>query len=177
MVVPDPGMKIRKNIMTDTTDIVRRHVEAVTAMLLGNRILQPGAMIVAGELTGADGPVALARLATAMGRDIVFLAFGDTADGYRLTDVAIVAMRGGICHVQMGCRLYLPATGARAVILPQSHVRGHFRLSPGELLQIDRKPVDVEDGVARAAARLATLVERGVKLDGRAVINTYPLVA
>ncbi len=112
MVVPDPGMKIRKNIMNDTTDIVRRHVEAVTAMLLGNRILQPGAMIVAGELTGADGPVALGRLATAMGKDIVFLAFGDTADGYRLTDIAIVAMRAGICHVQMGCRLYLPATGA-----------------------------------------------------------------
>ncbi len=163
--------------MTYQTTIVRRHVEAVTAMLLGNRILQPGAMIVAGELTGADGPIALGRLATAMGRDIVFLAFGDTADGYRLTDIAIVAMRGGICHVQMGCRLYLPKAGNRAVMLPQSHVRGHFRLSPGELLQIDRKPADVDDGVTRAAARLATLVEDGVKLDGRAVINTYPLVA
>lgn len=178
MVVPDPGMKMRKNIMTiDKIEIVRRHVEAVTELLLGNRMLKPGAMIIAGELTGGDGTIALGQLAQAMGKDIAFLAFGDTADGYRLNDVSIVAVRNGICHVQPGCRLYLPKAGVRATILPQPHVRGHFRLSPGELIQVDRKPADVEDGVARAATRLARLVAQGVNLDGRAIINTYPLAA
>jgi hypothetical protein len=177
MVVPDPGMKIRKNIMTNKTDIVRHHVEAVTKMLLGNRTLKPGAMIIAGEVTSSDGTIALGQMAMALGKDIVFLAFGDTATGYGLIDIATAAVRGGICHVQAGCHLYLPKAGTRAMILPQPHVRGHFRLSPGELIQIDRKPADVEDGVARATARLARLVAQGVDLDGRAVIKTYPLAA
>jgi hypothetical protein len=177
-MVPDPGMKIRKNTMTiDKTEIVRRHIEAATHMLLGNRTLQPGAMIIAGELTGMDGQIALAQLAKRLGKDLVFLTFADTADGYCLTDISIVAVRYGICHAQMGCRVYLPKSCARAVILPQAHVRGFFRLAPGELLHIDRKPANIEDGVARAAARLAKLVARGVHLDGRAVINTYPLAA
>ena len=161
----------------DKTDIVRRHVEAVTQLLLGNRTLKPGAMIIAGEVAGDDGPIALARMAQAVGKDIVFLAFGDTATGYGLTEVMIGAVRNGICHVQPGCHLYLLKAGTRAMILPQPHVRGFFRLSPGELIQVDRKPTDVEDGVARAAARLARLVAQGVDLDGRAVINTYPLAA
>lgn len=177
-MVPDPGMKIRKNTMTiDKTEIVRRHVAAVTQMLVGNRTLQPGAMIIAGEMAGIEGRLALARLAETSGKDIVFLGFADSAEGYGLTNISIVAARDGICHGQTDCRLYLSKTGARAVILPQPHVRGLFRLSPNELLHIDRKPADVEDGVARATARLAKLVERGVQLDGRAVINTYPLAA
>jgi hypothetical protein len=174
-MVPDPGMKIRKNTMTiDKTEIVRRHIEAATQMLLGNRTLKPGALIIAGELTGIEGRLALARLAETSGKDIVFLGFADTADGYGLTNISIVAARDGICHGQTDCQMYLPKTGARAVILPQPHVRGFFRLSPGELIHVDRKPADVEEGVARAAVRLATLVARGVHLEGRAVINTYP---
>lgn len=161
----------------EKTEIVRRHVEAVTQMLLGNRTLQPGAMIIAGELTGGNGPISIARMAHASSKDIVFLAFGDTASGYALTDIFIVAVRNGICHVQPGCRLYLSTTGARAMILPQPNVRGHFRLSPGELIHLDRKPTDTENGVVRASARMNILIERGVQLDSRAVINTFPLAA
>lgn len=175
MVVPDPGMKIRKNTMTDKTEIVRRHVEAVTQMLLGNRTLMPGAMVVAGEVTGGDGPIVLAQMAQSIGKDIVFLAFGDTESGYALVDITIVAVRNGICHVQPGCRLYLSKAGARAIILPQPHVRGHFRLAPSELVQRERKPDDIANGVARAEAQLAHLVDHGVQLGGRAVINTYPM--
>ena len=177
MVVPDPGMKIRKNTMTDKTEIVRRHVEAVTQMLLGNRTLMPGAMIVAGEVTGGDGPIILAQMAKAVSKDIVFLAFGDTASGYALVEITIVAKRNGICHVQPGCRLYLSPAGARALILPQPHVRGHFRLAPGELIQIERKPDDIANGVTRAEARLAKLANSGVELGGRAAVNTYSTAA
>nr|WP_314472535.1 hypothetical protein [uncultured Sphingomonas sp.] len=63
------------------------------------------------------------------------------------------------------------------MLLPKPNVRGHFRLAPGELMHVDRKPADIEDGVVRATARLAQLVERGVDLDGRAIINTYPVAA
>nr|WP_314472213.1 hypothetical protein [uncultured Sphingomonas sp.] len=53
----------------ENTEIVRRHVEAVTQMLLGNRTLQPGAMIIAGELTDGSGRMALAQMADALGKD------------------------------------------------------------------------------------------------------------
>ncbi len=70
MVIPELGMKMRKNAMTaENTEIVRRHVEAVTQMLLGNRTLQPGAMIIAGELTDGSGRMALAQMADALGKD------------------------------------------------------------------------------------------------------------
>ncbi|RDE05972.1 hypothetical protein [Sphingomonas aracearum] len=141
--------------------------------------LAPGVAVAALGVTTAEAVALIdhGQMAQALGKDIIFIACGDTETGYGLTEVMIAAVRNGICHVQSGCSLYLPKAGARAVILPQPHVRGHFRLAPGELIQIDRKPADVEDGVARAGARMARLVAHGVDLDGRAVINTYPLAA
>ncbi len=154
-------------------ETVRRHVAAVTHMLLCNRTMKPGAAIIAGDALGIEGRLALARQANVSGHDLVYLHFGDTAEGYGLTTISIVVARDGICLGQTDCRLYLPKAGARAMILPQAHVRGLFRLSPGELLHIDRKPADAEDGIARARTRLAKLVSRGVSVVGRAEINTY----
>ena len=156
-------------------ETVRRHVAAVTQMLLCNRAMKPGAAIIAGDALGIEGrlALALAHQANVSGRDLVYLHFSDTPIGYGLTNISIVVARDGICLGQTDCRLYLPKAGARAMILPQAHVRGLFRLSPGELLHIDRKPADAEDGIARARARLAKLVSRGVSVFGRAEINTY----
>ena len=154
-------------------ETVRRHVAAVTQMLLCNRTMKPGAAIIAGDAVGIEGRLALARQANVSGHDLVYLHFSDTPIGYGLTNISIVVARDGICLGQTDCRLYLPKAGARAMILPQAHVRGLFRLSPGELLHIDRKPADAEDGIARARARLAKLVARGVSVVGRADINTY----
>ncbi|MDF2496105.1 hypothetical protein [Sphingomonas sp.] len=158
----------------ENTEIVRRHVEAATQMLLGNGTLRPGAMIIAGETDGGEGRLALAHMAKASGKDVIFLAFKETEGGYRLIDMMIAAVRSGICHLQTGCQLYLSKAGARAVILPQAHVRGHFRLSPGELVHLNRKPADIADGIRRAGARLARLTQCGVELNGRVVITTYP---
>jgi hypothetical protein len=158
-------------------ETVRRHVPAVTQMLLCNRTMKPGAAIIAGDAVGIEGRLALAHQANVSGHDLVYLHFGDTPIGYGLTNISIVVARDGICLGQTDCRLYLPKAGARAMILPQAHVRGLFRLSPGELLHIDRKPADAEDGIARARARLAKLVARGVSVVGRAEINTYAQAA
>jgi hypothetical protein len=153
-------------------ETVRRHVAAVTQMLLCNRTMKPGAAIIAGDAVGIEGRLALADQANVSGYDLVYLHFGDTPIGYGLTNISIVVARDGICLGQTDCRLYLPKVGARAMILPQAHVRGPFRLSPGELLHIDRKPADAEDGIGRARARLAKLVARGVSVVGRAEMNT-----
>jgi len=110
-VVPDPGMKLEKNTMTtDETAIVCRHTEAVTKMLIGNRIMKPGAAILVGEHGGIEGRMRLAAYADAVGIDLVFLNFADTAEGYRL-DISVVAPRGGICHGQTDCQLYLSMGG------------------------------------------------------------------
>ncbi len=154
-------------------ETVRRHVAAVTQMLLCNRTMKPGAAIIASDALGIEGRLALAHQANISGHDLVYLHFGDTPIGYGLTNISIVVARDGICLGQTDCRLYLPKAGARAMILPQDHVRGLFRLSPGELLHIDRKPADAEDGIARAHTRLAKLVARGVTVGGGADINTY----
>lgn len=154
-------------------ETVRRHVAAVTQMLLCNRTMKPGAAIIAGDALGIEGRLALAHQANVSGHDLVYLHFADTSEGYGVTNISIVVARDGICLGQTDCCLYLPKAGARAMILPQAHVRGLFRLSPGELLHIDHKPADAKDGIARARARLAKLVSRGVSVVGRAEINTY----
>jgi hypothetical protein len=65
-------------------------------------------------------------------------------------------VRGGICHIQSDCRLFLPKAASRAVVLPQPDARGYFRLAPDEILHIDGKPAGrVTDGIARADVWLA----------------------
>ena len=63
------------------------------------------------------------------------------------------------------------------MILPKPHVRGSFRLAPGEIIHVDRKPADVDEGVVRAEARLLRLVERGVDVTGQVEINELALAA
>lgn len=161
----------------DYTTIVRRHVEAITHLLIGNRSLKPGTAIAAGEPIEIGGIVRLAQLAKESRTDLVYLHFDQTKPGSGLRSITLVMMRNGICYCHTDCRLYLSKSGTRAVILPQNNVRGLFRLSPREVIHIDRKPNDVEDGVARADAQMRKLVERGVCLEGRAETTSYPQAA
>ena len=75
--------------------------------------------------------------------------------------------RDGRCHIQSGCRLWLSKSGNRALIFPQAHVRGHFRLAPREIVHIDNKPADdLSEGIERARAWLNRQVTRpGVQYD------------
>jgi len=177
-MVPDPGMKMEKAIMTtDKTAIIRRHTEAVAQMLVGSRTMKPGAAILAGEMGGTEGRLRIGAIAHSSGNDLVYLDFADAEDGYQLTGITLCAVRDSICHLQTDCRLYLSRNGSRAIILPQSGIRKAYRLAPGELIQVAHQPADRDEGIARAEARLAKLVARGAAFADHAAVRTRPLAA
>lgn len=158
-------------------EAIRRHVKAVTVMLLGSRRLKPTVVITAGDPIGLEVLTFLGRTARAANVDVVHLAFDDTAAGCCLTDISVIVPRGRMCYVQRGCKLWQSKAGGRSVILPRPECRGMFRLSPGEILHIDGKPEDVDAGIARAEARLRALVTRGVCIDGQIDVREVPLAA
>lgn len=162
--------------MSDTK-IVRKHVEAVIKMLLGNRRMKPGTAILGGLPLDIDARIGLGEHAIASKTDIVHLAFGDRGPRFALTEITTFAPRDIGCFIQQGCRLWLPMSGNRALILPKPHVPGHFRLSPRELLHINRKPSDIEEGIARAKLRLARCASDGVELSDQAAITELPVAA
>lgn len=140
--------------MTDTTAAIRTHVEAVIALLLGNRRMKPGLAICGGDPLDHDEQIRLIRVASMAKSDVIHLEFDARADGTcTLAGITLVAPRGGACFVQTNCQLWLPEGKNRAVILPQPTSRGYFRALPGELLHVDGKPaVDPSEGIARAEA-------------------------
>lgn len=161
----------------DHNDIIRAHVAAVSSMLLGSRRLKPSVAILAGGALDLSARVRLGQIAKQTNVDMLHLAFEETGDSVRMTGLSIIVARGNICWSQVDCRLWLPRTGSRAVILPQPHVRGSFRLAPGEIIHVDKKPADTDEGVARAEARLRRLVEQGVDITGQIEINELALAA
>ncbi|MEN2786756.1 hypothetical protein ACFOKI_01345 [Sphingomonas qilianensis] len=171
---------MEKKTVTLTTDqitIVRKHTAAVTSMLLGSRLLKPGTAITAGDQLDIAGRLQIAQVAREADADLVHLQFADTADGFCLSSIFIVMVRNGLCFGQPSCRLYLSKFGSRAVLLPQANVRGHFRLAPGEIIHVERKPDDVEAGIARAEAQVRKLVARGVCVAGQFEVTEIPLAA
>ena len=99
----------------------------------------------------------MGRTAALSGTDVVALEFGITADGrFGRNGITVYLPRDKGCYVQTDCHFWLSKAGNRAVILPRQESRGHFRLSPRELIHIDGKPAaDTTDGIARADAWLA----------------------
>ena len=170
------GTKIGKNQMTNTA-AARANLAAVSKMLLGNRTLRPSAALLAGERLDQLARLRLGQMACDAQADLVHLTFEEQAGETVMTDISIFVPRDRICFSHPGCRLWLSPTGSRALLLPQPHVRGSFRLAPGEIIHLPFKPADVdaEQGIARAEARLRRLVERGVDVAGRVVINDWPI--
>lgn len=133
---------------------------AVVRLLLGTRKLKPGVAITAGDPLDIDGRIRLGRQAVDTGTDLVHLEYL-TGPNPALTRVTLFLPRNGRCHIQTGCRLWLSQSGNRGVIVPQPHVRGHFRLAPGEIVHVDREPADdLNDGIERASVWLARQVTR-----------------
>lgn len=134
--------------------------QAVVKLLLGTRKLKPGIAITAGDALGIEDQIKMGRHAVETNADVLHLAFR-TGLAPALTDVAMFLPRGGFCHIQTGCRLWLSRAGNRGRVMPQPHVRGHFRLAPGEIIHIDGKPAeDLSEGIERASAWLARQVLR-----------------
>lgn len=139
--------------MTQHDDaILRAYTVAATRLLLGNRKLKDGVVVTGGETLDQEERAQMARTAALSGTDVVALEFGITADGrFARTGITVYLPRDNGCYVQTDCRFWLSKAGNRAVILPRTESRGHFRMSPRELIHIDGKPAeDTADGIRRA---------------------------
>lgn len=131
---------------------------AVVRLLLGTRKLKPDVAVTAGDPLDIDGRIRLGQQAVDTDTDLVHVEYL-TDPIPALTGVTLFLPRGGRCHIQTGCRLWLSQSGNRGVIVPQPHVRGHFRLASSEVVHIDRKPADdLNDGIERASVWLARQV-------------------
>lgn len=144
--------------MSRELEITKRHVEAVTHMLLGQKMIRPGVAIVAGERLDTGKRLGLGRMARQSDHDIIYLSFEHTDCGYRMVDITIAAPRDVAVYSYPSCRL--STIGKRTIIMPPNHVRGHFVLEPGKLIHKPAKPDRWRDGISLAQQRLAELVAR-----------------
>ncbi|WP_294243445.1 hypothetical protein [uncultured Sphingomonas sp.] len=139
---------------------------AVTKLLLGNRKLKPGVAITGGDPLEIEDQIKMGRHAVETDADLLHLEYS-AGPNPALTGIALFLPRDGRCHIQSGCHLWLSKAGNRGLILPQAHVRGHFRLGPREIVHIDGKPADdLSEGIERASTWLTRQVMRpGVQYD------------
>lgn len=97
--------------MSDPVDIAKRHTHAVVRMLLGRKMLRPGAALIAGGPVTMLKKIELARVANESRADLVHLTFDDTADGYTMTGLHICAPRDTIVYSYSDCQLCSSASG------------------------------------------------------------------
>lgn len=64
----------------DQTAHVRPHVAAVSKLLLGNKIMNPGLMIMAGDPLDPHQRIAFGRTAVEAQVDLIYLEFADSED-------------------------------------------------------------------------------------------------
>jgi len=158
----------------DQTAHVRAHVAAVSKLLLGDKIMNPGLMIMAGDPLDHSQQIAFGRTAVEAQVDLVYLAFTLNDDGVPvMTGITVMLPRDTICYVSTGCRLSLVPGKARAVIVPQDEVQSHFKVLPGEIVQVRGRPASLIAGCDRAATKLAMLVRDGVNVVGQVALQTW----
>lgn len=158
----------------DQTAHIRAHVAAVSKLLLGNKIMNPGLMILAGDPLDHFQQIAFGRTAVEAQVDLVYLAFTLNDDGVPvMTGITLMLPRDTICFVSTGCRLSLVPGKARAVILPQDGADSHFKVLPGEIVQVRGRPASLVAGCDRAAAKLAMFVRDGVDVAGQVALRDH----
>lgn len=145
----------------DFQALVMAQVEAVTHLLLGDKGMQPGVAILGGEPLNQRGRIRLAHMAAASQTDIIALEFGPVVDGkVEIVGINVVVERDGKAYVQSDCRLWKGNNGRRGIILPMPGSRGHFRLTPQEILHVDGAPgASLGEGVDRASRWLSAQVQ------------------
>ncbi len=153
---------------------VRAHVAAVAKLVLGDKIIKPSMSIIAGEPLDAVGRLRLGEMATETQIDIIHLEFAIDGDGAAvMTGINLVLPRDALCYSWTACRLSLLPGQTRAVIAPRDQVRGHFKILPGEIVQVDSKPHALTAGIARAEHRLAALVRDGVDVNKQVILHDW----
>jgi len=158
----------------DQTAYVRAHVAAVSKLLLGNKTMNPGLMILAGDPLDPLQRLAFGRTAVEAQVDLVYLEFtiGDDVVPV-MTGINLMLPRDTICHAWTGCRLSLVPGKTRAVIVPQDGANFHFKVLAGEILQVRGRPASMTGGSDRAATKMAALVRDGVDLRNQVVLQTW----
>ncbi len=158
---PRGGDENRRTSMSDDfQSLVMAHVKAVTRLLLGDKGMQPSLAILGVEPLNDGGRIGLAHMAAASQTDLVVLEFDPRATGrLEIVGINVVVERDGKAYVQSGCRLWKGNNGRRGIILPTPGSRGHFRLSPREILHVDSAPgTNAGAGVDRASGWLRAQV-------------------
>lgn len=158
----------------DQTAHVRAHVAAVSKLLLGNKTMNPGLMIVAGE---PINPVSQLEIGSAMVEakvDLIYLEFTIGEGNVPvMTGIDVMLPHHSVCYVSTGCRLSLLPGKARAVILPQDCTDFHYKVLSDEIVQMRGRPASLASGCDRAAAKLSALVRGGVDVEGQVALRTW----
>ena len=158
----------------DQTAHVRAHVAAVSKLLLANKTMNPGLMILAGDPLDPSQRIAFGRTAVEAQVDLVYLEFTISDDGVPgMTGMNLMLPRDTICHAWTGCRLSLVPGKTRAVIVPKEGANFHFKALAGEILQVRGRSASLASGRDRAATKLAALVRDGVDLTNQVVLQTW----
>jgi hypothetical protein len=158
----------------DQTAHVRAHVAAVSKLLLGEKTMNPGLMIMAGDPLDPGQRVAFGGTAVEAQVDLVYLEFTVGEDDVPvMTGINLMLPGDIICHAWTGCRLSLMPDKTRAVIVPTAEKDFHFKALAGEILQVRGRPASLARGCDRAAAKLAILVRDGVDLTNQVLLQTW----
>ena len=158
----------------DQTAHVRAHVAAVSKLLLGDKTMNPGLMIMAGDPLDPFQRIAFGRTAVEAQVDLVYLEFTIADDGVpTMTGLNLMLPRDTICHAWTGCRLSLALGKTRAVIVPKEGANFHFKALAGEILQVRGRSASLAPGCDRAAAKQAMFVRDGVDVAGQVVLRDH----
>ena len=174
-MIPRVGMK-RKDLQMNSSQVttVLKHIAAVGKLLLNDKVLKPSLTILGGEELSPLDRINYGRAAVEDNLDLIYLSFAiDDAGEAVMTEITVFLPRDLICYSWTNCRLALLPGRTCAVLDPQANMSGHFRVTPGEIVQEKGKPKALVKGAERAAKRLAMLVRDGVDLTGQVVLNAF----
>jgi hypothetical protein len=156
---------------------IRAHVAAVSKLLLGDRVMSPSLMILAGDPLNPLVRLEFGRTAVDSRVDLIYLEFVvDDAGVPVMAAIDLFLPRDTICYAWTGCRLSLLPGKNCAVIAPKDEVRGHFTVLPGEVVQVRSKPAALAAGMSRAAERILALVRDGVDVESQVVLREHAVL-
>ena len=159
---------------SDQTVHVHAHLAAVSKLLLGNKTMKPGLMILAGDPLSPPNRIKFGCTAVEAQVDLVYLEFTIGKDDLPvMTGINVMLPRDNVCYASTGCRLTLLPGMARAVLMARDGADYHFKVLAGEILQVRGRPASLMSGCNHAATKLATLVRDGVDVQNQVVLQTW----
>lgn len=157
---------------TTATETMRRHVIAITSMLLGRKKLMPGLAIAAGQLLNEFGLIHIAKAVHQADSDLLHIDFAIDGDTVTLREIILALPRDGVVHLVRRCRLAQRPEDRHAMLLPDPRCRGQFRVVSDEIIHMGQVWSGLAgEGVKFAGRRLAHLVRDGADVDGQIILH------